>query len=256
MGGRRLEGRRAVVTAATDGIGLAIARRLCAEGCEVLLSSRKQANVDRAVAELRSTGTAAPVHGCVCHVGRAEDRERLRDEVARLWGPFGFDIFVSNAAVNPTVESVLEIGEATLDKMIDVNLKSALLLTQALAPMLRDSGAVLYVSSVLAYRPAAPLGFYGVTKTALLGLTQAVAQELGPRGVRVNCLAPGIVPTKFSAALVRDPDAARAQADRTLLQRLGTPEEIAGAAAFLCSDDAAYVTGETLVAAGGMHARL
>ena len=182
--------------------------------------------------------------------------ERLRAEVARLWGPFGFDIFVSNAAVNPTVESVLEIGEAALDKMIDVNLKSALLLTQALAPLLRDSGAVLYVSSVLAYRPAAPLGFYGVTKTALLGLTQAVAQELGPRGVRVNCLAPGIVPTKFSAALVRNPDAARAQADRTLLQRLGTPEEIAGAAAFLCSDDAAYVTGETLVAAGGMHARL
>ena len=212
--------------------------------------------MERAVKELKSTGTAGGVHGCVCHVGSQRDRDNLRAEVERLWGPFGFDILVSNAAVNPTIESILEVGESTMDKMLDVNLKAALLLTQALAPLLRDNGAVLYVSSVLAFRPAAPLGLYGVTKTALLGLTQAVAEELGPRGVRVNCLAPGIVPTKFSSALVRNPAAKKAQSERTLLKRLGTPEEIAGAAVFLCSDDAAYVTGETLVAAGGMQARL
>ena len=109
---------------------------------------------------------------------------------------------------------------------------------------------------VVAYNPEPPLSMYGISKTALLGLVKALSVELGPQGIRVNGLAPGIVPTKFSEALVETPELREAQISRTSLRRLGTPPEIAAAAAFLVSDDAAYVTGETLVVAGGMQSKL
>ena len=287
----RVQGRRAIVTAATDGIGLAIARRLCLEGAHVLISSRKPANVERAVAEIEAAVGTGPevgtVEGMVCHVGKQAHREvsgqtqadtpaldwshhwwtgswthkhtsqALVARAVAKWGPgASVDIFISNAAVNPAAGSILEMSETAVAKILDINVGAAVALTQLVAPHLADHGAVLYVSSVTAYQPRVPLGMYAVSKTALLGLTKAVAQELAPRGIRCNSLCPGIVPTKFAGALVADEALVRQQEETTMLGRLGTAEEMANAALFLVSSDAGYVTAENLVVAGGMASKL
>jgi dehydrogenase/reductase SDR family protein 4 len=121
---------------------------------------------------------------------------------------------------------------------------------------MRRGGSLLFVSSYTAFAPSPPIAMYAVSKTALLGLTKALAEELGPRGITVNCVAPGVVPTKFAAALVASPELEEASRARTLVGRLGTPGDMAAAVAFLLSEDASYVTGETLVVAGGMQSRL
>eukprot|EP00882_Tetradesmus_deserticola_P004558 GHRQ01004805.1.p1 GENE.GHRQ01004805.1~~GHRQ01004805.1.p1 ORF type:complete len:172 (+),score=96.63 GHRQ01004805.1:897-1412(+) len=151
---------------------------------------------------------------------------------------------------------LLHRASDAIDKILDINIKAALLLVQAAAPHMKRGGRIILISSVTAYQPAAPIAMYAVSKTALLGLTKGLAAELGPDGITVNCVAPGIVPTKFSAALVADKQLERAQIEATSLKRLGTPQDIAAAVAFLASDDASYVTGETLVVAGGMSSKL
>ncbi|KAG2487943.1 hypothetical protein HYH03_013522 [Edaphochlamys debaryana] len=251
---RRLEGKVALVTAATAGIGLATAERLAQEGASVYICSRKAKNVDDTVAALRSRGLE--VAGCACHVGSAEQRRALVEACVQRYG--GIDILVSNAAVNPGAGPLADTPPDVIDKILDINIKAAVLLVQeALPHLLRRPGAsIVFVSSVTAFNPPEPIAMYAISKTALLGLTKGLAAELGPRGVRVNCVAPGIVPTKFSAALVETPELAAQQAETTMLKRLGRPQEQAAAIAYLVSPDAAYVTGETLVVSGGMHSRL
>ncbi|XP_048969548.1 dehydrogenase/reductase SDR family member 2, mitochondrial isoform X2 [Canis lupus dingo] len=191
-----LANRVAVVTGATDGIGFAIARRLARDGAHVVVSSRKQHNVDRAVAALQGEGLS--VTGTVCHVGKAEDRERLVATVLEHYG--GLDFLVCNAAVNPLVRSTLQASEEVWDKILDVNVKSPALLLSQLLPHMenRGMGAVILVSSIAAYIPHVELGPYNVSKTALLGLTRTLSLELAPKGIRVNCLVPGIIKTNFS----------------------------------------------------------
>ncbi|KXZ56906.1 hypothetical protein GPECTOR_1g817 [Gonium pectorale] len=251
---RRLEGKVALVTAATAGIGLATAERLAQEGASVYICSRKQSNVDETVASLRSRGLQAD--GCACHVGSAEQRKQLVEACVRRYG--GLDILVSNAAVNPGAGPLADTPPHVIDKILDINIKSAVLLVQEALPHLqkRPGASIVFISSVTAFNPPAPIAMYAISKTALLGLTKGLAAELGPQGIRVNCVAPGIVPTKFSAALVETPELAAQQAESTLLKRLGRPEEQAAAVAYLVSPDAAYVTGETLVVSGGMQSRL
>ncbi|GIL73323.1 hypothetical protein Vretimale_4879 [Volvox reticuliferus] len=251
---KRLEGKIALVTAATAGIGLATAERLAREGARVFICSRKQSNVDETVIELRNRGLE--VSGCACHVGNAEQRKQLVEQCLQKYG--AIDILVSNAAVNPGSGPLAETPPDVIDKIFDINIKSAVLLVQEVLPHLlkRPGASIVFISSVTAFSPPAPIAMYAVSKTALLGLTKGLAAELGPQGVRVNCVAPGIVPTKFSAALVQTPELAAQQAETTMLKRLGRPEEQAAAVAYLVSPDAAYVTGETIVVAGGMHSRL
>ncbi|KAG2448150.1 hypothetical protein HYH02_006735 [Chlamydomonas schloesseri] len=251
---RRLEGKVALVTAATAGIGLATAERLAQEGASVFICSRKASNVDETVAALRGRGLE--VAGCACHVGSAEQRKKLVEACAQKYG--GIDILVSNAAVNPGAGPLAETSPDVIDKILDINVKAAVLLVQEALPHLRKrpGACIVFVSSVTAFNPPEPIAMYAVSKTALLGLTKGLAAELGPEGIRVNCVAPGIVPTKFSAALVETPELAAQQASSTMLRRLGRPQEQAAAIAYLVSPDAAYVTGETLVVSGGMHSRL
>uniref|UniRef100_A0AAA9SQY3 Dehydrogenase/reductase 4 n=1 Tax=Bos taurus TaxID=9913 RepID=A0AAA9SQY3_BOVIN len=215
-----LENKVALVTASTDGIGFAIARRLAQDGAHVVVSSRKQQNVDRAVATLKGEGLS--VTGTVCHVGKAEDRERL---VATI---------------------------------LDVNVKATALLTKAVVPEMakRGGGSIVIVSSIAAYSPFPSLGPYNVSKTALLGLTKNLALELAESNVRVNCLAPGLIRTSFSRVLWEDP--ARQESIKATFQikRIGKPEECAGIVSFLCSEDASYITGETVVVAGGSLSHL
>uniref|UniRef100_A0A1A9ZMI0 Dehydrogenase/reductase SDR family member 4 n=1 Tax=Glossina pallidipes TaxID=7398 RepID=A0A1A9ZMI0_GLOPL len=251
---KRLEGKVAIVTASTDGIGFAIAKRLAQEGANVVISSRKQNNVDRAVEELRKL--QLNVVGLKCHVGDAKDRKELFEGTIRKYGKL--NILVSNAATNPAVGGVLDCDEGVWDKIFDVNVKSSYLLAKEALPWLRKekNSNIVFVSSIAGYDAFELLGAYSVSKTALIGLTKAAAKDLASEGIRVNCLAPGIIKTKFSKSLYESKTAEEVVLARIPMRRLGMPEEMAGIVAFLVSDDASYITGESIVAAGGMSARL
>ncbi|KAL4536805.1 hypothetical protein Ndes2437B_g06209 [Nannochloris sp. 'desiccata'] len=253
---RRLQGKVAIVTASTAGIGLGIARRLCSEGAKVVISSRRLSNVDDTLAELKNEGFE-DVAGISCHVGDRNQLEKLINFTIDTYGRL--DILVSNAAVNPAAGPITEMDEVAIDKILDINIKSAIILAKLAVQQMhkqRTGGSIVFISSYTAFNPTPPIPMYAVSKTALLGLTKALAEELGPDSIRVNCVAPGIVPTKFAAALVASPELEEASKARTVLGRLGRPEDMAAAVAFLVSDDASYVTGETLVVAGGMQSRL
>ncbi|XP_078092339.1 dehydrogenase/reductase SDR family member 4-like [Mustelus asterias] len=254
LSGKVLSGKVAVVTASTQGIGLAIARRLAQDGAQVMISSRKQASVDKALEQLRAEGLG--VVGTVCHVGKREDREALVSETLRRHG--AIDILVSNAAANPFAGRTLDCPEEAWDKIFEINVKGAFLLTKLVAPHMerQGGGSIVLVGSAAGYQPFPAIGPYSVSKTALLGLTKVLANELAPANIRVNCLAPGVIKTKFSSALWSD-DSMRQRFEETIaMRRIGEPEECAGTVSFLCSQDAAYITGETIVVAGGLHCRL
>lgn len=248
---KRLEGKVAIVTASTQGIGLAIAERFAGEGAAVVISSRRQKNVDAAVENLRSKGLE--VFGVVCHVSNQQQRKQLIETTVQRYGKI--DIVVSNAAVNPTVDTILNTQESVLDKLWEINVKASILLIQAAAPFLNNGSSIIFISSIAGYSPPQALAMYGVTKTTLLGLTKALANEMSPE-TRVNCIAPGFVPTNFADFLVKDETIRRNLEEKTMLKRLGRAEDMAAAAAFLASDDASYITGETIVVAGGMQSRL
>ncbi|XP_059860794.1 dehydrogenase/reductase SDR family member 4-like isoform X1 [Delphinus delphis] len=249
-----LENKVALVTASTDGIGFAIARRLAQDGAHVVVSSRKQKNVDRAVAMLHGEGLS--VMGTVCHVGKGEDRERLVATAVNLHG--GVDILVSNAAVMPFFGNLMDVTEEVWDKILDINVKATALITKAVVPEMekRGGGSVVIVASVGAYRPFPGLGPYNVSKTALLGLTKNLAVELAQSNIRVNCLAPGLIKTSFSRMLWDDQETLESLKATMQIKRIGKPEDCAGIVSFLCSEDASYITGETVVVAGGMPSRL
>ncbi|XP_031825881.1 dehydrogenase/reductase SDR family member 4 [Nomia melanderi] len=249
----RLQGKTAIVTASTDGIGFAIAKRLAQEGAKVMISSRKESNVKRALEQLKSEGLQ--VSGTICHVAKKDDRRNLFNKTKEEFG--GLDILISNAAVNPAFSTLFDTPEEAWDKIFDVNVKSTFLLMQESLPLLRDSKSpsMILISSIAAYQQVTALGAYAVSKTALLGLNNIAAATLASEGIRVNCIAPGIIDTKFSKVLVEG-DTGEVTVSTIPMQRFGLPNDIAGAAAFLASDDANYITGETIVIAGGLQARL
>ncbi|XP_065913071.1 dehydrogenase/reductase SDR family member 4-like [Dysidea avara] len=250
----RLDGRVAIVTASTEGIGFAIARKLGLDGATVMVSSRKQQNVDKAVEKLKEDNIN--VAGMVCHVGKEEDRKQLIQETVDKFGKL--DILVSNAAVNPIFGPIMEATEKAWDKIFDVNVKASFLLAKEAYPHLKNShnGSIVFVSSVGGFVPLSGLGAYSVSKTALFGLTRALSVELGVENIRVNCLAPGIIKTHFSSAIWTSEAATERIVDTLSIKRLGQPEDCGGTVSFLCSDDASYITGEIILVTGGMQARL
>uniref|UniRef100_A0A671P8E7 Dehydrogenase/reductase SDR family member 4-like n=2 Tax=Sinocyclocheilus anshuiensis TaxID=1608454 RepID=A0A671P8E7_9TELE len=243
-----LSGRVAIVTASTDGIGLAAAEALGQRGAHVVVSSRRQANVDKAVSLLRSRNIK--VIGTTCNVGKAEDRDKLISMTIEQCG--GVDILVSNAAVNPFFGNILESTEEVWDKILGVNVKASFLLTKQVVPHMekRGGGSVVIVSSVAGYQPVQGLGPYSVSKTALLGLTRALAPDLTHSNIRINCVAPGIIKICGKMSVLEE------FLKQTSIKRLGQPEDIGGVIAFLCSYEASYITGETITVTGGMNCRL
>src|SRR3954465_4651660 len=248
--GRRFEGQVALVTGASRGIGLAVARRPHAEGARVVITARKLEGLAAAVDELAGGADIVPV------AGRADDPEHQQDAVDTALRRFGrLDVLVNNTGINPAYGPLTELDDGAARKIMDVNVLAALAWTRrALAAGLGTEapGAVVNMASVAGIGPAPGIAYYGVSKAALIGLTVQLAAELAPR-VRVNAIAPAVVKTRFAAALYEKDEAGAAAAYP--LGRLGDPADIGAAAAFLASSDAAWITGQTLVVDGGAGLR-
>jgi NAD(P)-dependent dehydrogenase (short-subunit alcohol dehydrogenase family) len=242
----RLDGKVALVTGGSRGIGRAIAARLAEAGANVMLSARRPEALAEAAASME------PLAGDVTwHAANAGDPEAASRCVEATVERFGsLDVLVNNAATNPYYGPLMEIDRARADKTVQVNLDGALTWTQCAwkASMARTGGSVINLSSIGGLSVEPGIGWYNVTKAALVHLTRQLASELGP-GVRVNALAPGLVRTEFARALWET--AGDAVAARLPLRRLGEPDDVARAALFLASDAASWITGHVLVVDGG-----
>jgi len=238
-----------VVTGASRGIGEAIARGCIEQGAKVVLASRKQADLDRVAGSLPSDRAVA----IACHTGKGEDVDAL---FARAIDKFGrVDGVVNNAATNPYFGPLIDTPDAAIDKTIEVNIKGYLYVARAFVKHARTrdtGGSIVNVASVAGIRAAPMQGIYGATKAAVISLTQTLAFELGGAKIRVNAIAPGLVETKFAAAIVQNPMLRDHIVKRTPLQRHAQPTEIAGAAMYLLSDAASFTTGSVLVVDGGL----
>ena len=245
----QVDGKVAIVTGASRGLGAEIARGLVENGATVVLSSRKQADLDLQAEQLVAirSGSAIPV---AAHAGRPDELRALVDETMARLGRI--DILVNNAGTNPYFGSLIDIDLAAWDKTFEVNLRGYLTLTQLCyrAWMAEHGGAVLNIASTAGLRPSWGLGAYGVTKAGVILLTRQLARELGGT-VRVNCIAPGLFRTRFAEALWGNEQILRRVLDSNPMGRIGEPPEIAGAAVFLVSDAASYVNGQVLVVDGG-----
>jgi NAD(P)-dependent dehydrogenase (short-subunit alcohol dehydrogenase family) len=245
----RLDGKVAIVTGSSRGIGRAIAVALARAGAAVVVSSRKQDACETVAGELRSEGLQAVA--AACHAGRKDELERL---VALAVERFGrLDICVANAAVNPVFGPVESLPDEAWDKVMDVNVKAVFVLAKIALPHLasRSDGAFIALSSIGALRTEHGIGAYNVSKLALIGLVQNLATEWGPRGVRVNAIAPGVVRTDFARALWENPEVMRRIESSTPLRRIGEPEDIGSVAVFLSAPASRFITGQTIVADGG-----
>jgi NAD(P)-dependent dehydrogenase (short-subunit alcohol dehydrogenase family) len=243
---RQLNGKVALVTGASKGIGEAVAAIFAAQGAAVMLSSRKQDALDAAAAEISVATPAARIATFAANAGEPDQAEACVAATVERLG--ALDILVNNAATNPHFGSLIDIELGAWDKIFQVNLRGAFAWTQLAwrAWMQQHGGVVLNMSSVGGFRHGGGLGAYNITKAGLIHLTKILAAELAP-GVRVNALAPGIIQTEFSRVLWEGLDEGRA----IPLGRFGTPDDVARAALFLSSDASSWITGETLLIDGG-----
>jgi len=245
-----LAGRNAIITGGTRGIGLAMAQGFLEAGANVTLCSRKQDGVDAAVAELSEFGDR--VHGVTCHVGKTEDLESLIQSAEAKFGPTS--ILVNNAGTNPYFGPIIDSEEAAWDKTMEVNLKGPYLLSKLVAKKMvsADGGSIINVASIAGHIASPMQGIYSISKTGVIMLTKVMARELGTKGVRVNCICPGVIKTKLSEALWSNPDAEKHAAGMKALGRVGTTDELIGTALYLASDASSFTTGATINVDGGM----
>lgn len=246
-------GKVVIVTGGSRGIGEAIAKGLLQGGARVVISSRKQDGIEAAAERLRAQVPGAEVVPMVAHMGDPEAIQRLVFQTESTLGPL--DAVVNNAATNPYFGPFVGVDDGAWDKTFDVNLKGPFALARLAAQRFTSSGrpgSIVSVSSVAGIRGAPFQGVYAMTKAAVISMTQTLAVELGPAGVRVNAIAPGFVDTKLAAVVVQDDSLSERVQQATPLGRIARPEEIAGAVVYLVSDASSYMTGHTLVIDGGM----
>ncbi|MDO9318079.1 MAG: SDR family oxidoreductase [Gammaproteobacteria bacterium] len=244
-----LAGKVALITGSTKGIGLAIARRMAQVGAHVVISSRNQQACEEVADLINAEGGVAVA--IACNINYKEQLRMLVEKTTAHFG--GIDILVCNAALNPYYGSSQDIPDEAFDKIMNANIGSAHRLCQLVLPGMaaRGGGAVIIVSSIAGLKGSTVLGAYGISKAADMQMARNLAVEWGPKNIRVNCIAPGLVRTDFARALWENPETYAATVAKYPLRRIGEPDEIAGAAIFLASEAGSFTTGQTLVIDGG-----
>ncbi len=248
-----VEGKVVIITGASRGIGEAMASALAAGGAKVAISSRKREGIDAAAARIRAAHPEATVGPYVAHMGEPDAIKALIDTVEQDLGPI--DSIINNAATNPYFGPMVEVSGGAYDKTFDVNTRGYFELARQAAQRFMahgKPGSIINVASVAAIRGAPLQGVYAMTKAAVVSMTQTLATELGPLGIRVNAIAPGLVDTKLAAAIVSNEGLVAQIKQKIPLQRYAQPEEMAGAALYLVSDASSFMTGHTMVIDGGM----
>jgi len=244
-----IQSKVAIVTGASSGIGESIAREFAAAGAKVIVSGIDDAGCHRVVDDLLKQGADATA--IRCDVSVPHDLNNLIESTNCLYGPV--DILVCNAGVAPHFGPIASATDADYSLTMEVNLRSVLRLTTLAIPGMaaRGSGSVIIVSSIAGLRGNKALGLYGLSKAASAELARNLAVEWGPSGVRINTISPGVIETDFAKAISDDPERAAARKNLTPLRRFGTTHDVAGAAVFLASDAASFITGHNLIVDGG-----
>ncbi len=244
-----LKGKVALVTGGSRGIGKAIAMVFADAGADVAISGRNQETLDEVAAEIIQTGRETLA--VAAHSRKIEDLDNLFSKVMGKYGKI--DILVNNAAANPAMGYLVDMEEKIYDIIMNTNLKSYTYLSQLIGKQMREQGGgnIVNISSVGGVSPDKGLGIYCISKAGIIMLTKSMALEMGEYNIRVNCIAPGVVKTKFSEALWSNEELMKDEMANMVLQRIAEPVEVARAALFLASDATPYITGQTIVMDGG-----
>ena len=245
----RLNGKVALVTGASKGIGEAMARGLAEFGARVVLSSRKQHAVDEVAGRFNAEGLESI--GIAANMGNPDEISALLDQTVDAYG--GVDILVNNAAANPVFGPIQDTDEGAYNKIMDVNLKGPFELSKKAYPILkqRGGGSIINIGSIGGLTPEPGIGVYSMSKAAIISMTRAMAQDWGPDNIRVNVICPGLIKTKFSEALWNDDRILNRFMEKIPLKTIGEPKDLAGLAVYLASDASSYCTGGVYLADGG-----
>jgi NAD(P)-dependent dehydrogenase (short-subunit alcohol dehydrogenase family) len=246
-----LTGKVAIVTGSSRGIGLAIAAALAEHGCKVAISSRKQDACDEVAHAINAQHGDERAIAVAANISSKEDLQNLVDETRKAFGRI--DVLICNAASNPYYGPMAGISDEQFRKILENNvIANHWLISMAAPEMLeRGEGSIIIVSSIGGLTSSTMIGAYNISKAADFQLARNLAAEFGPRGVRVNCIAPGLVKTDFARALWENPDTLKAVTRSTPLRRIGEPHEIAGAAVYLASPASTFMTGQAMIVDGG-----
>ncbi len=244
-----LEGKVALITGASRGIGEAVARLYAAYGAQVIISSRNQQALDELAADINQAGSS--VTPMACHIGSSASRNQLVDAIGKRFEKI--DILVNNAATNPFFGELLDTPDSMVDKTLDVNIKGYLGMCQSVGKLMRTNGGgcIINTASINAVIPGSMQGVYSMTKAAVVSMTAALAKETARYGIRVNSVLPGLTDTKFASALTKNEALLKTILPQIPLARVAEPEEIAPAFLFLASQAASYITGVNLPVDGG-----
>lgn len=253
MGIFDLSGRVALLTGASKGMGLSMATALAQHGATVVISARKQDQLDAAAAQINETVGASRAHGIACNVGYKDQLQALVEGTRAKAGPI--DIVIGNAGVNPYYGPTSEIPDEAYEKTMKANVQANLWLARMAAPdmVAKGRGSMMFTSSIGAFKPSDTLGTYGMSKLALIGLVRNLAMEFGPKGIRFNAICPGLVKTDFARELWDKPEVEERISKQIPLRRLGEPDDFAGLAVYLASDASKYMTGQALTVCGGSN---